>query len=461
MSQLPGSNPFQRPKVVFATNEPELNKLLMEYFQILGMESEAFVDSKAFLMAVKKSHPDICIVDLHLGREGSGPLIIKAIRNVFGPGIPLFMIARPDDSLLKMAIEAGANGFFGKPLTKGILAEKLAPFVKTPEMTKALAEEGCRESTTKNDPTHYLEKLEGYKEFKIPKGVDHFFEKVVLIYSEIKDYIEDFTSSEEKVNFYLQVFKEYEEIFVKFVNSLGTREEKLTFEQCVRLYGMRNLKFLIVAIKISELTQEQGFKWDKDNGRPKVAPEAMLRYADRTLKQVGDESRFRHVAFISGLAFDLLAIMNKKNGENVPKIEKMLEHIHAYALRLWTKAFEAAKKTSEFKAEKFLLSTLFYRYLGRVLMAMYEPKYIEFLETLKRTSVPDALARMFERKQFGYSYPTLSAMYVMTSPDIYGGYKSVQYYDENTFLSLDSDQTHFNLTQMCKDATATMPPIEF
>ena len=80
---------------------------------------------------------------------------------------------------------------------------------------------------------------------------------------------------------------------------------------------------------------------------------------------------------------------------------------------------------------------------------------------MKRTSVPDALARMFERKQFGYSYPTLSAMYVMTSPDIYGGYKSVQYYDENTFLSLDSDQTHFNLTQMCKDATATMPPIEF
>ncbi len=85
----------------------------------------------SFTESVKMKIPDACIVDFNLDKlMGEGFQLVKAIRNVIGKELPIFVMSRRGDKAdVDMAIALGANDFIPKPLDDTYLLTKLKHFL--------------------------------------------------------------------------------------------------------------------------------------------------------------------------------------------------------------------------------------------------------------------------------------------------------------------------------------------
>ena len=85
-----------------------------------------------FVKSVKGKLPDLCILDLNLDPRsgGEGFQLLKAMRNVIGKELPIFIMSKrgEKDDVLK-AMDMGANDFIPKPLDDRYLLQKLRTYL--------------------------------------------------------------------------------------------------------------------------------------------------------------------------------------------------------------------------------------------------------------------------------------------------------------------------------------------
>lgn len=125
-------------KAFVIDDSEEFNALLSTYLKKLGVTLQAFEEPKDFLAALKNEQPDICFIDLNIGKPDVGFYIVQAIRKVLSAEIPLFVVSsRRDEQSIAHAIEIGATDYLSKPIDQLLLASKLMPYIKSEEVSDA------------------------------------------------------------------------------------------------------------------------------------------------------------------------------------------------------------------------------------------------------------------------------------------------------------------------------------
>lgn len=124
------------PLVLVIDDDPVFNKIIERTLQKLGVRSQIATDPHRFLQELKDLKPDLCLVDLNIGDKlGLGFTILKAIRNVLGPDLPIFIITGTSNhDTIQHAMSIGATDYIVKPIDRSILASKLSRYLSTDEL---------------------------------------------------------------------------------------------------------------------------------------------------------------------------------------------------------------------------------------------------------------------------------------------------------------------------------------
>lgn len=122
---------MSEPLVYTIDDDIDFNMMLKLALKPYEIEIVTHVNPEDFTKSVKKRKPDLCILDLNLQRDGEGFQLLKAMRNVIGSELPIFIMSkRADrDDVLK-AMEIGATDFIPKPLDDKFLLLKLKTYLK-------------------------------------------------------------------------------------------------------------------------------------------------------------------------------------------------------------------------------------------------------------------------------------------------------------------------------------------
>ena len=99
--------------MLIVDDDGKLRKLLEEYLQGYGFDTQSLADGSRVLSTIKRNHPDIVILDIMLGRE-NGLEILKQIRGE--STVPVVMLtAKGEDTDRIVGLELGADDYLPKP----------------------------------------------------------------------------------------------------------------------------------------------------------------------------------------------------------------------------------------------------------------------------------------------------------------------------------------------------------
>ena len=119
-----------KPLVYVIDDDEDIRKFLAATLKELGTKTETFATPEAFLKRLKENRPDLCLIDVNIGRTQSGFLLVKAVRSVLGPWLPLLIISSlRDRASIAHALEIGANDYIAKPIDAPALAKKLSQYL--------------------------------------------------------------------------------------------------------------------------------------------------------------------------------------------------------------------------------------------------------------------------------------------------------------------------------------------
>jgi CheY-like chemotaxis protein len=136
------SNQFKRPLALTIDDDPDFNRIMQHIMRRLGVDVHTTTKAEDFLSALRTMRPSICMVDLNLGDMDAGFTIIKAVRSVLGPELPLLVVSLNSDSQsIAHALEIGANDFITKPIDQDMLVTKLRRFIELDTNIEGLGEQ--------------------------------------------------------------------------------------------------------------------------------------------------------------------------------------------------------------------------------------------------------------------------------------------------------------------------------
>ncbi|MFT6630413.1 MAG: DNA-binding response OmpR family regulator [Bacteriovoracaceae bacterium] len=111
-------------------DDKDFNMVLKMSLREYEVELKTHTNPQDFTESVKEKMPDLCILDLNLEKDGEGFQLLKAMRNVLGEALPIFVMSkRGSREDVFRAMESGANDFIPKPLDDKYLLLKLKEYM--------------------------------------------------------------------------------------------------------------------------------------------------------------------------------------------------------------------------------------------------------------------------------------------------------------------------------------------
>ncbi len=123
------------PRVLVVDDDEEFCKLIEHLLKKFGVQVSSSKTPEEFLNRLKTETFDLCLVDLNIGRDAMGILVLKAVRKVLGPITPIYMVSSTHGlEHYRAAVDAGATDYILKPLDRKVLASKFRRHFVTKEM---------------------------------------------------------------------------------------------------------------------------------------------------------------------------------------------------------------------------------------------------------------------------------------------------------------------------------------
>ncbi len=124
-----------KPLAVLVDDDPLFQKGMETVLISIGVIPLIVTDIDKFVHTIRSIKPEIFLIDLNLGKFGSGFDLISTIRIEKGPYVPIVVIsANPEQTSVAHALELGANDYIIKTLDREFLASKLGRYLKSPAL---------------------------------------------------------------------------------------------------------------------------------------------------------------------------------------------------------------------------------------------------------------------------------------------------------------------------------------
>ncbi len=185
-------------------------------------------------------------------------------------------------------------------------------------------------------------------------------------------------------------------------NTGHTADNLLTLDQSVRLYGIQNVKFLIIAEKLAEVFPSKILERNQTTGELVTPLSQLFSFTVRALQSFGDDGPHKNVAFASGLVFDILAIVNTQERE-VAKQKKwftFLEELFSQGVVIAQAALNLGKMRKRLVLEKHIISLVMLNQASHAAMGLVNDDYLDDLQKLKKGNLSIALQNFAIQKRF-------------------------------------------------------------
>ena len=389
-----------------------------------GVQLSAFSDPKLFLSAVNVQSPTLSLIEASKTDEKLVLALIKAIRKVLGQVVPIFLVTpegAEDTAFTQNVRDAGANGIITKPLELLELCKILTRFVVTDEIVAVIK----KAQTTKIHDTA-IKKVVARSE-GLAEVVGWVFEKVFPVMASLSTSLESLDQVEARIQFYSERAVAFKDKFLTMVNGSrkGGGDEKLDLTQCIRFYGLGNMKYLTVADKLLEATRGAGIEWDENKNGLGEDPKKVISYAIKLLDHFGEDSLYRKAAFHSGLVFDLLAIFAEDLGDRKAEMKKEIEIASKNALQKAGRAVQKGKSLDKLPLARHIVTTFFLTEAGRLAMGIFYADYVVFMRGLATAKIPLDLVHIAEEAKYGINHVLLGALICQVTPGLGAAYQSV------------------------------------
>jgi HD-like signal output (HDOD) protein len=216
----------------------------------------------------------------------------------------------------------------------------------------------------------------------------------------------------EKVSLALKENASIENVFFRIIESTGKRADTPSLEAAVVLIGMQNSRNLIVAMQLLRSVAVP-LEWSKE-GKLKTSASEQLKYALKTEEAaagpggVNAKEEYTDLAFSAGLIFDVFVLLASKS-ENKKKLLAYIEEIYNQSFKTATIAAEVVKEMPQFGFRRLFFAACLLHDVGKIGMAILDPKYLEFSELCAKKALPRHIRRFAEAKSFGLNQSLLGA----------------------------------------------------
>lgn len=389
----------------------------------LGLRSQGFTDPRVFLGGLKKGGAAACLIDLSFGDAPVLLAMIKSIRSVLGPKLPLLaLIAKSDNTMDSKARAAGVTDVIRKPIDEDELIAAIARYVAAPQAEAV----------------------------EVPKLIKWFFDKVAPAMAGLSASLGAAGELEAQVRFYEERLRPFRDNFISLISSLRKTEAKAELLQCIRMYGVRSARNLVVALRLSDVTASPLVQWNPKTGGLAGEPAHALKYANKTVDHFGEGSRNQHEAFNSGLVLDLLNVLAESAGGRKAAVRKFIEERYTEAMEQAEKCIAAGKSAQSLVLERHIITTILMREAGKAAMGIFYPDYLELRRRLEKKAVSPALQHVVELKRFAVSHNLMGALICQGAPGLGDAYKAVLFFDYPYMLRDVADaKDTYDLIQVC------------
>ncbi|MBF0315720.1 MAG: response regulator [Oligoflexia bacterium] len=119
------------PHVLTLDDDSEFNYILQRALQKLPLTFSITTDPKLFLNLFESENPDLCLIDLQIGKYNiGGHKLIKLLRLKHESTIPLIIFSKFRDlKYIIGALDIGASDYLSKPLDDFIFQNKICHFL--------------------------------------------------------------------------------------------------------------------------------------------------------------------------------------------------------------------------------------------------------------------------------------------------------------------------------------------
>ncbi len=259
----------------------------------------------------------------------------------------------------------------------------------------------------------------------------------------------EFQDNEMRVLQFADCFRKYpedSEKFVALVKSIRKVEDELEIEPAIRMFGTDQTLDLLIAIELTNIVESRPFEWESDGLKPKIAPEELIVYAKKAQGIVGEDSPYYHVAYGSGLIFDMLKMTINIIECDKPKVLSLLDIVFMDGLRAARIATAFAADIEHLEHVNYLFGACIVHNIGKVLLPILYPNYFDFLEAMNKAKLVRSLRFLAEKAFFKTSHSLLGYLICHYFELMRPIKDAVLYHHDPYLLKNEEKQDIYNLT---------------
>jgi HD-like signal output (HDOD) protein len=262
--------------------------------------------------------------------------------------------------------------------------------------------------------------LDAFKSIEVPKIFSDFLTDVaprLTLAATSHAVLKNFSNPDvtaEKVAASLKSNPYYQLHFIKMIESMGKREELPSLEGGIILLGMQNTRDLILGLQMHRSVTGQHPAYTKE-GKLQTSPKDLMKYALKTEESLSAQ-KLPHsdLGYAAGMLFDFLTLLCAELAGGSKEILAYIDQAYLHGNRTGMIAREIARGVPDFPLSKFVYSASLIHDVGKAVMAILEPKYLDYLEAIQGKEIPRAARLFAETRRFGVNHALIGGMVCQT-----------------------------------------------
>lgn len=208
----------------------------------------------------------------------------------------------------------------------------------------------------------------------------------------------------------------FEDLFQRVVASMSKREQPPSVEAAIVLMGIQNSRNLIVANQILRSVKSGFPEWTKE-GKLKVLSSDFVKFGLKTEESlVAKKDPMSDLGFVAGLIFDVLLQLAQEDAEEKKKVLALIDAIYDHGMKSAGYGAVLARSLSGFPYTKFVFPICLLHDVGKIVMAIFDKRYLAFLDEMAKKDVPRPLRHRLERDRFGVDHAFIGSTVIRAYP---------------------------------------------
>lgn len=255
--------------------------------------------------------------------------------------------------------------------------------------------------------------------------MDRCFDRLIqpLFAAQIDSLLTESKDNEVRIKALLEELKDHPswgDDLVRQVNSKREEGDPLGLESAIRKLGIESVRGFVIVQKLSEVFFTKAFERDKETGIVKTPSESLLVRAAAARECFGTEGRYRDSAYLGGLIFDLLSIVNATTAEAAlrKRQQDFINECFKEGLSQAGLALKLARGHSRLVLEKQLIPLVLFHQASYAVMALFVPGYLEAWKGWRKKGLPVSVQNLTEVREFKGTHSVFASLLVAPFSDL-------------------------------------------